>query len=166
MTSDTALPPARKSGGHWRYHPIAVALHWTIAALLTLAAALGWYMMSVEHEPGSEWYFDTHKSLGLVIALFVMMRVSWRLTHRPAPLPPHVPRWQARLAAVTQFALYGVIFALPVTGYLGASHTKSGVAFFGAATPHWQSPTMTPPNGFSASIRCWSGCWWHWLPCT
>jgi cytochrome b561 len=67
-------------------------------------------------------------------------RIFWRLTHRPAPLPPEVPRWQARLAKLTEAALYIVIALMPLTGYLGASYSKSGVAFFGAPTPSWASP--------------------------
>ncbi len=136
---DSRIPthPAASSADPWRYHPVAIVLHWTVALLLTLAVALGWYMMSVEHEPGAGWYFDTHKSLGIVIALLVVMRISWRLTHRPAALPRHVPGWQARLAKVTQIALYVVIAALPTAGYLGASHTKDGVALLGLQTPRW-----------------------------
>ena len=103
-------------------------------------AALGWYMMSIEEEAGSSWYFELHKSIGLVVALLVAARIAWRLTHRPQPLPPTVPMWQVRLSRVTQALLYGLMVLMPVTGYLGASYSKAGVKFFGADTVRWALP--------------------------
>ena len=124
----------------WRYGRPAIVLHWTLALLLTLTVALGWYMMSIEDAPGSEWYFDLHKSIGIVIALLVAARVAWQLAHRPEPLPGGVPAWQVKLAHGIRALLYALMVLLPITGYLGASHSKAGVALFGLPTPHWALP--------------------------
>jgi len=123
----------------WRYSRTAIVLHWLLAILLTLTTLIGWRMMWIEHEPGAEQWFDLHKSIGLVIATLVALRVLWRLTHRPEPLPPG-PQWEARLATITHALLYVLIVALPITGYLGASYTKAGVEWFGIATPRWTAP--------------------------
>jgi cytochrome b561 len=96
-------------------------------------------MMLIEHEPGSEQWFDLHKSIGLVIAAFVAARVFWRLAHWPEPRPTG-PAWEAKLEAVTHALLYILIVALPITGYLGASYSKAGVQWFGIATPRWATP--------------------------
>lgn len=120
----------------WRYSRPAIVLHWLLALLITLTTAIGWRMMFIEHEPGAETFFDLHKSIGLVIATLVVIRLLWRLTHRPEPLPPG-PAWSARLASITHFLLYLLMVALPLTGYLGASYTKAGVKWFGTATPAW-----------------------------
>ena len=133
-TPRSSLPPAP-----WRYSRTAVVLHWLLAILLTLTTLIGWRMMWIEHEPGAEQWFDLHKSIGLVIASLVVLRVLWRLTHRPEPLPPGPP-WEARLASITHGLLYVLIVALPITGYLGASYTKAGVEWFGIATPRWTAP--------------------------
>jgi cytochrome b561 len=93
-----------------------------------------------EDEPGSAWYFELHKSIGLVIALLAAVRIVWRLGHRPQPLPARVPRWQARLASSTEWLLYGLLVVVPVTGYLGASYSKAGVKLFGLVTPRWALP--------------------------
>ena len=74
----------------WRYTPTAIALHWLLALLLTAMAAVGWYMMSVEHEPGAERLFDLHKSAGLLVGLLVLVRVGVRLLNKPQPLPVSV----------------------------------------------------------------------------
>jgi len=136
------LPPIAADAptkGGWRYSRTAIALHWILAVLITFTTAIGWRMMLIEHEPGSEQWFDLHRSIGLVIAAFVAARVLWRLTHRPEPLPPG-PAWSARFAAITHPVLYLLMILLPITGYLGASYTKSGVRWFGLATPRWALP--------------------------
>jgi cytochrome b561 len=123
----------------WRYSRTAIALHWLLAILITLTTAIGWRMMWIEHQPGSEQFFELHKSIGLIIATLVVVRVLWRLTHRPEPRPAG-PAWEARLASATHGVLYVLMVALPITGYLGASFSKAGVQWFGIATPRWTAP--------------------------
>ncbi|MDQ2778620.1 MAG: cytochrome b [Pseudomonadota bacterium] len=124
----------------WRYTKTARVLHWTLALLLAAQLALGWYAVAIEKQSGADWYFATHKSIGLLIATLVVIRIFWRLTHPPQPLPADVPRWQARLALTTQMLLYGVMVLMPLAGYVGASYSKSGVALFGLALPRWTAP--------------------------
>jgi cytochrome b561 len=136
----SAVPPGTAAAApQWRYSRTAIVLHWLLAVLLTLTTVIGWRMMLTEHEPGSEALFDLHKSIGLIIAALVALRVLWRLTHRPEPAPPG-PAWQARLAAITHALMYLLMVALPITGYLGASYSKAGVKWFGMATPQWALP--------------------------
>jgi cytochrome b561 len=137
QTYNTPNLPLQKD---WQYSRTAVALHWLLALLITGVAGVGWYMMEIEDEPGSGWYFANHKSVGIVIALLVVARLAWRLVNRPQPLPDSVPIWQARLATATQALLYLAMFLMPLTGYLGASYSKQGVQFFGMATPAWALP--------------------------
>ncbi len=143
MNVDRTTPaanPTSNAATSWRYSGTAVGLHWLLALLFGFMAALGWYMMSVEDEPGSAAYFNLHKSIGLIVALLVAARIVWRLTHRPAPLPASVPAWQARLSALNVALLYALMVLLPLTGYLGASYSKYGVALFGLALPAWAQP--------------------------
>lgn len=124
----------------WYYSGIAVTLHWLLALLLLTMAALGWYMMSIEEQAGSNWYFELHKSIGIVVALLVVTRIAWRINHRPKTLPPTVPVWQTWLSKVTQTMLYLLMVLMPITGYLGASYSKTGVKLFGEETPRWTLP--------------------------
>lgn len=141
----------------WRYRRPAMVLHWAIALLIVFMAGLGWYMMSIEDDPGSVWFFDLHKSFGLVLALMVLTRLLWRLTHRPDVLPSHVPRWQVRLAGGTQLLLYVLMVLIPLTGYLGASYSKNGVQFFGTVTPQWALPNHDRAEQFFSvhSVLIW-----------
>lgn len=120
----------------WTYTRTARTLHWLLALLLSGMVALGWYMMSIEKEPNSGWYFDLHKSIGITILGLVLLRILWRLTHRPRDLPSWLPSWQTKLAGLTQSLLYVVMFMMPVTGLAGALLSKDGVSFFGIPLPY------------------------------
>ena len=106
----------RDRGASWTYTLTARLMHWGLALLLSGMVALGWYMMSIEKEPNSGWYFDLHKSVGITILGLVLSRVVWRITHRPRDLPSWVPSWQKKLAGLTQTLLYVVMFMMPLTG--------------------------------------------------
>lgn len=124
----------------WRYTRTAVWLHWLLAVVLAAQVGLGWYMLSIEDQPNSGFYFNLHKSIGLVIATLVVLRIFWRLTHPRRALPDDTPGWERALAATSQALLYVVMVAMPVTGYLGASYSKHPVALFGLPLPTWATP--------------------------
>jgi cytochrome b561 len=141
----------------WHYSQPAIVLHWAVALLLVAMPAVGWYMMAIEDDPGSVWYFDLHKSFGLVLAALVAVRIMWRLSHRVGALPATLPVWQVRLAHWTQFLLYMLMVLMLVTGYLGASYSKKGVKFFGIDTPHWALPNHALAEQFYGihSVAIW-----------
>ncbi|MDP9109505.1 MAG: cytochrome b [Pseudomonadota bacterium] len=107
-----------------------------MALLLVGMVSLGWYMMSIEEETGSDWYFNLHKSIGLIVLTLVVLRILWRLPHTPQKLPSQVPRWQTTLASITQTLLYVCMVVIPVAGLTGSLYSKHGLAFFGIALPH------------------------------
>jgi cytochrome b561 len=127
--------------GRWRYAAPAIVLHWTLAVMIASMLGVGWYMMSIEDDPGSEWYFDLHKSFGIVVFALVLLRIVWRLSHKPAPLPQSVPGWEVKSSILAQRALYACMFLMPVLGFIGASYSKEGVRFFGL-----QLPALAVPN--------------------
>jgi cytochrome b561 len=132
-------PLVARQGG-WRYAPLAVALHWLLAAMIVGQATLGWFMISIEDDPGADRWFNLHKSVGITVFLLVLVRALWRLGHRPAELPASVPRWEAAASSVVQWLLYAGMLLLPITGFLGASYSRSGVTFYGMRLPAWRTP--------------------------
>jgi len=131
---------ARGARPAWHYTMPAIVLHWTLAVLIAFMAGLGWYMMTVEHDPSGPWFIDLHKSVGLIVLALVLVRLAWRAGHRPEPLPPSMPQWQVTTARLTHVLLYVCMLVMTVTGLLGASYQKSGLAFFGLALPRWAQP--------------------------
>lgn len=141
----------------WRYSPVAIVLHWTIAVLIIGMITLGLYMMTVEHQPEGRWWFDLHKSVGLTVAGLIVLRILWRASHRSQPLPASVPAWQARLATLLHWLLYAAMIVMPLTGYLGASHAKHPPRFFGLDTPTWATPNHDVAEQFFSihAITAW-----------
>ena len=121
-----------------RYTRTAVVLHWVVAAMLLVQYPLGWLMQQIPKDPPGQRanIFNVHKSIGFVILALMVARLAWRLGH-PAPALPAMPRWQAGLARATHAALYVVLLALPLSGYLGSVFSGYPVKFFGVVLPAW-----------------------------
>lgn len=157
-------PVDRPFSGHlettattWHYGMPAIVLHWAIAAFIVVLTGLGWYMLSVEKQPGAGWLFDLHKSLGLTVFALIVLRILWRATHRPEGLPDSVPAWQATLSTIIHWALYACMIIMPLTGYLGAVHQKTGPKFFGLPLPNWATPNRDLAEQFFTihSVTVW-----------
>jgi cytochrome b561 len=124
-----------------RYSHVAIVLHWVIAALVATLVMLGFYMTGLpRNTPDRAFFVNLHKSLGVLTLVLVVVRLGWRLTHKPPPLPATVPDWQRRSAALSHGLLYAVLLMQPVTGYLTSSFGEYGIRFFGVALPAATQP--------------------------
>ena len=123
-----------------RYTTTAMALHWSLAILLIGMIGVGWYMVSIEDEPGSGRLFSLHKSFGIVVLALVAWRAIWRLWHPPAPLPASVPAWQTTASRVSHRLLYATMIVMPLLGLAGSAFSKSGIEFLGVAIPRAVAP--------------------------
>jgi cytochrome b561 len=106
-----------------RYSRPAIWLHWIVAALIVGNTALGLY---AEAAP-DDWVrplIDAHKSLGITVLGLAVLRLSWRLSHSPPPLPGFYRAWERRAASAVHWALYALVFALPLTGWAHDSAWK------------------------------------------
>jgi cytochrome b561 len=101
-----------------RWGPVSQFLHWTIALLVVAMGVLGLWMVELPNTPRKIEIYALHKSIGLTLLALVAVRLAWRLyAGAPATLAG-LPRWQVRAANVTHAALYGLLFAMPLSGWL------------------------------------------------
>jgi cytochrome b561 len=121
-----------------RYTRFAVAMHWIVAAVVLVQYPLGWWMQQIPKQPpgARAEAFNVHKSIGLALLALMLVRLGWRLAHRPPAFPP-MARWQQRLATGTHVALYVALIGLPIAGYLGSAFSGYPVRFFGIVLPSW-----------------------------
>ena len=121
-----------------RYSRTAIAMHWILAIALFAQLALGWWMLDLPKSPPGmrAGWFNLHKSIGLTIALLVLLRLVWRATHG-APADALLPRWQRTAARWAHGLLYACMLAMPLTGYLGSTFTRYPVRYFGMVLPPW-----------------------------
>ena len=119
-----------KSEAADRYGMPAIALHWVTALLIVCGFTLGVSMVDLPLSRQKLQWYAWHKWIGITVFLLACARLLWRLGH-PAPEPPAMPAWQKRAAAWTQGALYLLIIAIPISGWLYSSATGVQVVYLG-----------------------------------
>lgn len=122
-----------------RYSRTAVALHWVIAAAVLGQIAFGWYLQTVPRlTPDRTVFVNLHKSTGLAIGVLILVRLAWRLTHKPPPLPASMPAWERSAAKASHALLYACMLIMPIAGYTASNFSKFGVKLFNAVLlPPW-----------------------------
>jgi cytochrome b561 len=125
--------------GRERYTSTAIALHWLIALLLLGQFAFGLILGDIPRgTPDRGIYVNLHKSTGILLGLLIVVRIAWRLSHTPPPLPHTMPVWQQHAARCSHAALYLCMLMLPLSGYLASNFSKYGVKFFNVVRmPPW-----------------------------
>ncbi|MBI5110270.1 MAG: cytochrome b [Rhodocyclales bacterium] len=113
------------------YTHTAIALHWLIAFALVGTFGLGLYMHELPLSPQKLKLYSWHKWAGVTIFLFVILRLVWRLGHRPPALPVLMPAWQRLAAEATHVLLYVLMFAVPLSGWLMSSAKGFQTVWFG-----------------------------------
>jgi len=123
-----------------RYTLTAKLLHWLVAGCVIVLLALGFAMKRLGLPLELKFsLYQLHKSLGLVVLALMVMRVVWRMRHRPPPLPESMPFIERFAAHATHLFLYALLLAMPVTGWLLVSSATFAVPtkLFGTlAIPH------------------------------
>jgi cytochrome b561 len=77
----------------------------------------------------------------------VLIRLVWRLTHRPPPEVP-MPNWQLRTARATHYLLYALMIVTPLCGWLYSSASGYPVVYLKL----WQLPDLVHKNSALAKV--------------
>lgn len=116
------------------YGAVARGLHWLVAGLVVLVVAFGWAAEAAPHSTAARGsLLFLHRSIGLVILAAMVLRALWRWRRPPPALPQSVGALETVLAELTHLALYVVLIAMPLAGYLNAAAAQHPVSFFGLA---------------------------------
>lgn len=120
----------------------AIALHWLMAGLIIAAFALGWTLVNMETSPQKLRWISWHKWLGITILGLAALRLVWKLKHPAPPLPASIPVWQQQAAHLLHLGLYGLMFAIPLSGWLFSSAKGFPVVYLGIVP----LPDLIGPN--------------------
>jgi cytochrome b561 len=113
------------------YTPTARVLHWLTAALVLVQIPLG---VVIANAPMGSWadpLYNLHKSIGAILIPIVLVRLIYRLTHTPAPLPPDIPPLQRRAAETVHWSLYAMLVVQGFIGWIGTSAYPAPIPVFG-----------------------------------
>lgn len=134
------------------YHPFSVLLHWVLGVALVLNFGLGVYMADLPFSPQRLQYYSWHKWAGVCLLALSGLRLLWRLTHRPPPLPHRIasamPGWQRLAHSSTHIGLYLLFFAVPLLGWAYSSAAGFPVVLFGV----WPLPGLAPADPALAEL--------------
>jgi cytochrome b561 len=138
-------------------------LHWTIALLIIGSSIF------VLHVNDSTWWFkstplifiqyiNVHKTFGLLALLLILIRIWWRTRERVPvtdSLTPFEQKWSHR----THVALYVLMVAVPLTGWISSSLFGSPTKVFGWFT----IPPITPKYKPALPVAYWTHFTLAWM---
>jgi len=138
VPSPALLSPER------RYNPVAIFLHWAVAALIVTAWSLPHLrgVLPAARTP----IMDLHRSVGVTVFALVLVRLIWRFLNPPPSLPGGTTQLVRWLAHGGHAALYLLMLSVPVCGMLltwAAGHS----------IPVWGLFTVPAPIAPSESLH-------------
>ena len=125
--ASTALPSHRSRSGYSR---VAIALHWTIAALI-LGNIAGAILSEGVGKEAAGVIMSIHKPVGLTVLALSLARLGWRVAHGFPRLPDSTPTWDAVFARTTHVAFYFLMTAVPLAGWAMVSAGPRPLSYFG-----------------------------------
>ncbi|MDV7142673.1 cytochrome b/b6 domain-containing protein [Tropicimonas sp. TH_r6] len=159
-----------------RYHPLLVALHWLLAAMIILGLILGGTVLAetANDDPFKLTALRMHMSMGMIILALMLLRLATRLTTRK---PPHSDIGNALLNWLGQamhWALYCVVIALCLSGLATATMAGlPGIVFGGSGAPLPADFAAFPPRAAHGALafllgvlilgHAGAGLWHHYV---
>ena len=137
-----------------RYRRPAMTLHWLIAILIFGGYGLGLFMSDLPASAEKLQYYSWHKWTGVTVFLLALLRAGWRLTH---PAPPLVsgPRWEHWAAHGAHLALYLLMLAIPLSGWLHSSASGYQTVYLGLLPIPDLIGKNKPVSEFFAEVHEW-----------
>ncbi len=129
-----------------RYSASAQVSHWLLALLIFALYIMGWYMVEIPKKtPPVAFWYNLHKSIGLVAVLPIVYLIWWRLRHKAPPLPVTMPRWEISASKLNHTLFYICLIVMTLSGFLESSFTKWGIKFFGLPLPSvfWEDKNIS-----------------------
>jgi cytochrome b561 len=111
-----------------RYDLVAIVLHWSIALLILAAFLLG---LTVDDFPKA-WnatVVNIHALIGLAVLALTMVRVVWRMGHKPPPLPRSSNPLLEKSSKAVHLLLYFMMILVPVIGIPTLFYRGRGINF-------------------------------------
>ena len=137
------------------YSATARFLHWLTVAVVMIMIVSG-LVMVYRGKDLNIWdqltntLYTTHKTLGLLLLVLIVVRLGYRLT-RGAPLDePSLNGLQRLVAHLTHSVLYALLVVLPVLGWTGISMFPALGTFGG-----FKIPALTAPDPATSKQVLW-----------
>jgi len=114
-----------------QYSGFAKGLHWLMALLIAGLVALGLYMHELPLSPQKLQLYSWHKWAGVTVFVLLLVRLATRIAFPPPLLPAQMSRRLQQAAHAGHLALYLLMLAVPLSGWLMSSAYGFPVVLFG-----------------------------------
>ncbi|WP_174873967.1 cytochrome b [Vogesella oryzae] len=114
-----------------RYSTLQTLLHWLMAALMIGAFLFGNYLADLPLSPAKFQLISYHKWLGISLLALLALRVVVRLARKAPALPAGMGAAARAMAHIGHAALYLLMLAIPLSGWLMSSAYGFPVVLFG-----------------------------------
>jgi len=125
-----------------RWGHVAQFLHWLIVVLLVIQVTLASIADDLPLGMKKLAMLARHKSVGITILGLAVLRLIWRWLNPTPSLPETLKPYERILAHFTHAALYILLFAMPLSGWMMSSARGFPVSWFGFI----QLPDLVPKN--------------------
>lgn len=117
------------------YHFVFKCIHWITAFIVMSLIVVGYLMTSLEFSDFKLDLYLSHKSFGLLILIFFILRlIALVLFKKPKPIDTH-KKWEKLLSRFVHFVFYSALFLMPISGWVMSSAGDYTVQFFGNHMP-------------------------------
>jgi len=141
---------APEAGRRDRHDMLTIVFHWLIAALIIGMLMLGYWMTDLPKEtPDRAFYFNLHKSFGVLTGVLILARIVWRLSHKALAPASSLQNWEVVVSRLSHWLLYVLMVVQPLSGYIGSSFGKYGVKFFGLNVAQWGTENLALKQAFA-----------------
>ncbi|MEJ8567493.1 cytochrome b [Elongatibacter sediminis] len=131
---------------------LARQAHWLMAALILGQVVLGKYAEALDRTPQKISLLMWHKSLGITLLLLALLRLGWALANPRPTLPPDTPPWRRHAVRLSHGMLYGLMLAIPISGWLYNSARNIPLSLFRLIP--WP-PLMEPDEALAPRLGDW-----------
>ena len=135
------------SGSEATYSTGARHFHWWTVALIAIQVPLGVYMVYrgnvTNFDALTNTLYSWHKTLGMVILLLVIARLTYRFSHGAPADEPTLEWWQKAASHATHWTLYLLLILVPVMGWLGISYYGAREVFGLFSIPPLAAPDQS-----------------------
>ena len=119
------------------FNKTAILLHWGIAFLIMAQFLIGLDMVDIPKGPDSSrpFWFNTHKSIGIILGCLILFRLFWRLRSGVPESPASSPTWERIAANLSHILLYFCMILMPISGLVGSLFSKYDLLVVGIKIP-------------------------------
>jgi len=116
-----------------RFSRLQITTHWMSALAMSILFGCMWAREYIEEYAQRVSLFEMHRQMGLVIFVLFFVRIAARfLCAKKKPSGPQMGRLEHLAATCSHIALYIVLFAMPLIGWLITNAQGHTVHFMGS----------------------------------